>query len=340
MALLITDDEVRRLIDMAAAIDVCELAIKELQLRKAENRPRRQFYVANAGATFMMRQFQGAVPSLGVAGLRVTTDVIGTSADSAQRRPFGIFLLFDLASAALLAMLHDHELQRLRVGAESGVAARCLARDDAKTVGVLGSGYQAETQLAAICAVRAIEYAQVYSPTPEHRRRFSQRMEKDLEISVVPVDSAREVVENKDLVLASTNASKAVLNGSWLREGTHVTSIVNSDQRYPRRELDNETFARAQIVAITSVEQTRQDHAADIYDAIAAGTLDWETICDLGEILTGERSGRTNHQQITVFKNNGLAVEFSALAWKVYELALAAGAGEQIPARYFPPLNK
>jgi ornithine cyclodeaminase/alanine dehydrogenase-like protein (mu-crystallin family) len=287
----------------------------------------------------MMRHFQGAVPSLGIAGLRVTTDIIGGAAKGTERRPFGIFLLFDLKSAALTAILHDHELQRLRVGAESGAAARCLARADAKTVGVLGSGYQAETQLAAVCAVRTVESAQVYSPTPEHRRRFSQRMEEQLEIPVIPVDSARQAVENKDLVLASTNASKPVLDGSWLCEGAHVTSIVNSDQRYPRRELDDQTFARAQIVAIASVAQTREDHAADVFDAVAAGALDWGKVCNLGEILTGQRAGRTDRRQITVFKNNGLAVEFSAVAWKAYALAVAAGAGEQIPDHFFPGLN-
>lgn len=340
MALLITDEEVRRLIDMAGAIDMCELAIKELQLRKAENRPRQQFYVAGARETFMMRQFQGAVPSLGVAGLRVTTDVVGDAANNAQRRPFGMFLLFDLASAALLAILHDHELQRLRVGAETGAAARCLGRADAKTVGVLGSGYQAETQLAAVCAVRAIERAEVYSPTTEHRSRFALRMEKQLQIPVLPRETPSDAVKDKDLVLASTNAAQPVLDASWLSEGAHVTSIVNSDGRYPRRELDNETFARAAIVAIGSLEQSRQDHAADIFEAVAAGALDWEKICDLGEILTGQRAGRKNRAQITVFKNNGLAVEFSALAWKVYRLALAAGAGEEIPDHYFPALNK
>lgn len=339
MALLIRDEEVRRLIDMAAAIDICELAIKELQLGKAENRPRQQFYVAGARGTFMMRQFQGAVPSLGVAGLRVTTDGVGTVPHNARRRPFGIFLLFDLASAALLAVLHDHELQRLRVGAETGAATRCLGRAGAKTAGVLGSGYQAETQLAAVCAVRAIERAEVYSPTSEHRSRFARRMEKELEIPVIPVDTPDEAVKNKDLVLASTNASKPVLDGAWLSEGAHVTSIVNSDRRYPRRELDNKTFARAEIVAIGSLEQSRQDHAADIFEAIAAGALAWEKICDLGEILNGQRAGRANLAQITVFKNNGLAVEFSALAWKIYQLALNAGAGEQIPDHYFPGLH-
>ena len=109
------------------------------------------------------------------------------------------------------------------------------------------------------------------------------------------------------IVLASTNASAPVLDGAWLTPGAHITSIVNSDQRFPRRELDNETFARASLVVIGYVEQTKQDHAADILEAIQAGVLNWRRICQLGEILTGARTGRTGPEDITVFKNNGLA---------------------------------
>ena len=339
MALLITDEQVRQLLTMRQAIDACELAIKALQMGKAENRPRQQFYASSDVGTFMMRHFQGAIPELGVAGLRVTTDVMGTSNYKAQARPFGILLLFDLNSAGLVAVIHDHELQRVRVGAETGVAAHRLAREDTKTVGLLGSGYQAEAQLAAACAVRAIQQVNVYSPNSDHRSKFAHKMEQQLGVSIVPVASAQKAVTDKHLILASTNSSKPVLEGGWISEGAHVTSIVNSDRRYPRRELDNETFARSSVVVIGSLEQSKQDQATDIFEAVDKGALNWDRIFDLGEILTGERAGRKNSSQITLFKNNGLAVEFIALACKVYALARKAGAGEEIPAHYFPGLQ-
>jgi ornithine cyclodeaminase/alanine dehydrogenase-like protein (mu-crystallin family) len=335
MPILLTDKDVRELLTIGDAIDVAEVALKNFQRGHAVNLPRHHFYAGSASGTFFMRNFHGAVPALGAAGLRITTDMLGGRSHRPDQRPFGAFLLFDIESAGLIAVIHDHELQRLRVGAESGVAARHLARADATTVGLLGTGFQAETQLAAACAVRRIESVAVYSPTAERRRTFAERMSQRLAIAVTPVASPQEAIANRDIVLLSTNASAPVLAGSWLAPGAHVTSIVNSDQRFPRRELDNATFARAALVAIGYMEQTRQDQAADIFEAIAAGALSWQKICQLGEILTGARPGRDRPDDITVFKNNGLAVEFVALAVKLYGLARSQGRGEEIPQRYF-----
>ena len=339
MPILLTDKDVRELLTIGDAIDVAENALKEFQLGKAENLPRHHFYANSETSTFFMRNFHGAVPALGVAGLRLTTDMFGATLHRPDLRPFGAFLLFDINTAALLAVIHDHELQRLRVGAETGVALRHLARAGAATVGVLGAGFQAETQLAAAGAVRRIDSVEVYSPTVERRTAFADRMGQRLSLPVRPVASARHAVANKMIVLASTSASAPVLDGAWLAPGAHVTSIVNSDQRFPRRELDNKTFARASLVAIGYLEQTKQDHAADIFEAIQAGVLNWQRICQLGEILTGARAGRTAPDDITVFKNNGLAVEFVALAAKAYEIARAQGRGEEIPEHYFSGLR-
>jgi alanine dehydrogenase len=339
MPLLLTDENVRELLTMRDAIDCAEIALKEFQLASAVNLPRHHFYADSATGTFFMRNFQGAVPKLKVAGIRLTTDLLGATLHRPDLRPFGVFMLFDITSAALLAVIHDHELQRIRVGAETGLAMAHLALPGAATVGVLGAGFQAETQLAAACALRRIESVDVYSPTEERRTAFADRMGQRFSIPVKPVATAREAVVDKDIVLASTNASSPVLDGAWLKPGTHVTSIVNSDQRFPRRELDNETFARAGLVAIGYLEQTRRDHAADIYEAIESGALNWERVCQLGEILVGARAGRTAPEEITVFKNNGLAVEFVVLAAKVYELARDRGCGEQIPEHYFSGLR-
>jgi alanine dehydrogenase len=339
MPILLTDNDVRELLTIRDAIDVAENALKEFQLGKAENLPRHHFYANSGSGTFFMRNFHGAVPALGVAGMRLTTDMLGATMHRPDLRPFGAFLLFDINTAALLAVIHDHELQRIRVGAETGVAMRYLAGAGAATVGVLGAGFQAETQLAAACTVRRIDSVEVFSPTVERRTAFADRMSQQLAIPVRPVASAQQAVANKMIVLASTNASAPVLHGAWLTPGAHVASIVNSDRRFPRRELDNETFARARLVVIGYLEQTKQDHAADIFEAIESGALSWDRVCQLGEILVGARTGRTSPEEITVFKNNGLAVEFVGLAAKVHELARERGCGKEIPEIYFSTLR-
>src|SRR5207249_12276704 len=128
MALLITDEDVPQLLSMRDAIDVAESAMKEFQVGHAENLPRHHFYAQGQAGTFFMRDFQGALPKLNVAGIRITTDMLGPKQPRPEARPFGAILLIDLSTASLLAVIHDHELQRLRVGAETGVAARHLAR--------------------------------------------------------------------------------------------------------------------------------------------------------------------------------------------------------------------
>jgi ornithine cyclodeaminase/alanine dehydrogenase-like protein (mu-crystallin family) len=339
MPLLLTDDDVRELLSIADAVDCAETALKDFQAGHAENLPRHHFYAQGNSGTFFLRNFHGAIPKKSVAGIRLTTDLLGSKTHRPDQRPFGAFFLFDLDTAALLAVVHDHELQRIRVGAETGVAIRHLARTEASLVGILGAGFQAETQLAVACAVRTVRAVEVFSPNAERRAQFARRMEQSIGVPVTAVPSAREAVAGKDIVLAATNSSSPVLDGTWIAGGALVTSIVNSDRRFPRRELDNATFARAHLVAIGYLEQTRQDHAADIFDAIDAGALDWARVCQLGEVLIGARAGRNRQDDITVFKNNGLAVEFVALAAKVYRLALERGRGQEIPANYFSGLR-
>ncbi|HXV83368.1 MAG TPA: hypothetical protein VEG60_26200 [Candidatus Binatia bacterium] len=115
---------------------------------------------------------------------------------------------------------------------------------------------------------------------------------------------------------------------------------IHRQQRSPvsRRELDNEIFSRAEIVVLASAEQSRQDRAADIFEAIEAGALTWSKIYELGDVVAGQTK-RRNDRQITIFKNNPLAVEFTALAWKVFQSAHRAELGEEIPAHYFPALK-
>src|SRR5437870_12124626 len=145
MALLITDEDVPQLRAKRDAIDVAESAMREFQIGHAENLPRHHFYAQGQAGTFFMRDFQGALPKLNVAGIRITTDMLDPKQPRPEARPFGAFLLFYLSTASLRAVILYHELQRLRGCGETGVAARHLARKDAKTVGLLGSGFEAGT---------------------------------------------------------------------------------------------------------------------------------------------------------------------------------------------------
>lgn len=228
----------------------------------------------------------------------------------------------------------------LRTPATSAVGTRRLARTEASTVGVIGSGRQARGHLAATAAIRPIRSAKVYSRTPEHRERYADEMAEALRIGVQAVGSAREAVEGVDIVLLMTNASEPVLFGDWLEPGQHVTSVVGGnlvrDDRGrplgpPRRDLDDRVIERSAAIVINSRAQAEQDYQGDIMVPIERGILSWQRVGELGELLNAQVPGRTSPDQITLYKNNaGQGVADVALAALVVQRARERGLGAEI----------
>ena len=195
----------------------------------------------------------------------------------------------------------------------SAVGSKWMSRSDAIELLLLGSGKQARSHLLAMKAIRQFKRVSVYSPTREHREQFATEMAQMLQLDVVAVDDVRSAMKRADIVLAATNTNVPVFSGAWLREGTHVTSIVGSNVgmveagviAHKRRELDDETLKRAAVIGIASRELARQDQQGDIFDQVQAGELSWKAIAELREIVVGGKPGRRSSSDITVFKNNG-----------------------------------
>ena len=238
--LLITDPDVKQVLRVEDIIDDMERAFAEEARGVAVNRPRTRYKVPpdRDSDGYMANIIPGAVPSSGVAALRYDSMVVRERmVDGLKRmdypyparRSWGFVLLFSLETAEPLAIIHDFSLSSIRVGATTGVAVRSLSREDSRVVGLFGSGNEAEQNLAAICAVRDVREARVYSVTRQHRERFAMEMTGKLDIQVRPVDNARAVVEGADIVMCATNASAPVFDGDWLVPGQFVTTIVNTD---------------------------------------------------------------------------------------------------------------
>jgi ornithine cyclodeaminase/alanine dehydrogenase-like protein (mu-crystallin family) len=248
----------------------------------------------------------------------------------------GLVFLFDMDTCALLAIMDDHVISTLRVGATSGVAMKYLARKNAKIMGLLGSGEQARTQLTAALAVRSLKQVKVYSPTRDNRERFAREMSAESGIEVIPVASAEEAVRGSDIVTAATNTVEPVIEGRWLEEGAHVNSIVGGDGYLKRHELDDETIRRAGLIVVGYKPQIFIDRQAELYDRLERGLVKAEDIHELGELLTGKCRGRRDDKEITLFKNNtGMGIQFAATARKVYEKARAKGIGTELPLELF-----
>jgi ornithine cyclodeaminase/alanine dehydrogenase-like protein (mu-crystallin family) len=215
----------------------------------------------------------------------------------------------------------------MRTGAASGVATRFLARDDARVVGIIGTGWQARAQLEAIALVRKLDRVRAHSRDAQRRDQFAREMSALLGVPVVAVTSCEEAVRDADIVVTSTTSKNPVVEGRWLKPGTHINAIgVNLPFR---RELDAEAVLRSDVIVADSCEQSKLE-AGDLIQAFGKDESKWESVRELGQIVSGSIAGRTTAAQITLFKSNGVATEDVVVAGRLYEIALKQKVGREI----------
>jgi alanine dehydrogenase len=317
MTLLLSENDVRELLTMHDAIAAVEEVMRRQASGQAIVQPRHRLELPDKG---FLHYMAGADVTAGIVGMKLYTSVHGSLR----------FLvpLYRSATGELLALVEAEHLSMIRTGAASGVATRHMARQDANTLAVIGSGLQARGQVEAVAAVRNLTGVRVFSRNADRRAQFANEMEDLLEISVTPVDSAESAVHNADIVVTATTAHKAVVEGAWLAPGTHVNAIgANFPQK---RELDDAAIARASRIAVDFVEQAKME-AGDLIQAFATEPARWNSVVELSQVIAGKVPGRENETEVTLFKSSGIAIWDVAVAAKVYELALAKGRGTQIP---------
>ncbi len=316
MALFLTEEDVDGLLTMDAAIDALESSFRHQADGAAANIPRRRVRLGGGMWHFMA----AADAALGVTGSK-TYGALGPGGSR-----FYVHLN-DSNTGELLALIEAGRMGQIRTGAASGVASKYMARGDAHTVGVIGSGYQAETQLEAVCRVRDIHAAKVYSRTPERRRGFAQKMTERLGVEVTAVDTAEQCVKDADVVAVITSASSPALRGEWLADGAHVNAAGGN--HWLRRELDGKAVARASLIVADDVEQARVE-CADLIHPVERGALTWQRVRELWEVVAGAVPGRTSPDDVTLFESQGIALEDIAAGFRVYSLARERGVGVEI----------
>src|SRR6059058_6209458 len=309
MTLYLREADVAELLTTADALAAVEESFRRLARGAVDNRPRERLPLEGG----MFAVMACVDRELGYAGLK-------SYAWLPEGTPFAV-LLFSLADARLEAVIEADKLGQLRTGAASGVAARYLARPQAQSLGVIGCGWQAASQIASIReALPSIERVVVYCRDARRLDAFCR--EHDCE----PAESHREAAEH-EVVVTVTTSKDPVLRGDWLQPGTLVCAVGANDPR--RRELDNAVLERAAFVCCDSVENAKRE-SGDLIEPVEAGVLDWLEVHELQEVVAGELPGRQADEDIVVFKSNGLAAWDVAIGSVAVERARAEGVGTQV----------
>jgi ornithine cyclodeaminase/alanine dehydrogenase-like protein (mu-crystallin family) len=307
--LYLTEAEVGSLLTPTDAIEAVEACFRRLGAGDVDNRPRYRHRL-DGGAFAVMSAVDRELAYAGVKSYLA----------SPQGTKF-VVTLFDTSNAEVAAVVEAHKLGQLRTGAASGVAAKHLAREGAKSLGVVGCGWQAESQVQCIReAVPSIERVVAYCRTEERLEAFCKRVGAE-------VGETHRDPGGQEVVVTATTSRDPVLRGEWLEPGALVCAIGANDRR--SRELDNVVLERAAFVCCDSIEQAKLE-SGDLIEPIEQGILDWLEVHELHEVVAGEVQGRQSAEDIVVFKSNGLAAWDVAVGALALERARERGVGREL----------
>ena len=315
MTLVLREADIRRVLTVPDCVTWLEETFRAYGTGQARNLPRARVKYP-AGTLHVLPAADLAADAIGLK--------VYTSGRSGTR--FGV-LLYRASTGELLALLESDYLGQVRTGSASGLATKYLAREDARRLGVFGTGRQAVSQVEAVAAVRQLESVTAWSRDAERRERFSQRMSEQLGVPVRPASTPEEAARGQDIVVTITTSREPVLQGAWLGPGTHVNAAGSNSLL--RRELDDAAVERADLIVVDSRQQARIE-CGDLLSPAERGVVDWDQLVELADVVGGHGRRRTSPAQITLFESQGLGLEDVATAMRVYERAKAQDIGQEI----------
>jgi ornithine cyclodeaminase/alanine dehydrogenase-like protein (mu-crystallin family) len=353
MTLILSNEEIDDLLEMDELIPILEDAYRELAEGRGASRRRSDIVTPTTlrnDGLYALKSMDGVIPKFGVGATRLNSDILTfpQSGNEMRRvkvpaapgkRYVGLVLLFSTHTGEPLAIMPDGVMQRARVGATNGIAAKYLAREDANVLAVLGSGWQAGAQVTAHAAVRELDDIRVYSPNRKNREAFAAEMSEVTGIEVRACDSGEEACRGAQMVACATNAVMSVFPRDWLEPGMHIGTV-----RPGATEIDKSAWDSIDVFALLD----HDDNAEMIYthgvqvgeDKVGKYGVDhddWHaSLPSLPQIITGQRDGRTDDDEITCFLNNlGMGYQFAAAGYLVHKKAMEAGIGYELPTDWF-----
>jgi ornithine cyclodeaminase/alanine dehydrogenase-like protein (mu-crystallin family) len=339
---------------MRDCLEVMESAYAELGEGVGVSRTVSQIFTPTPyreDALYSFKSMDGVAPFAGVAAIRLASEILTfpKGADGHAKkvrigaapngRFIGLVLLFSTTTGEPLAIFPDGVVQRMRVGAASGLAVKYLARADAREVAMLGCGWQAAAQIMAAAQVRDVARVRCFSPSPERRAAFAQEMRGKTGIEVVAAASGPEAVRGADIVLCATNSQSPVFFADWMEPGMHIGTVQHA-------ELDPAVAVKSDVVVThytlgrpAVVDSSRGvEHAEKVEGrrkAVRAAIREHE-LPNLHDLVLGRFQGRTAPQQVTCFLNYvGLGYQFAAVGSIVNRRAREQGVGRELPTDWF-----
>ena len=310
MPLYLTERDAALLFEAGDAVPIIEESFRRLAAGEVVNQPRLRLPLDGGALALMAAVDRG----LGLAGVKTYSAVAGHAAF--------VVVLFDAQDGTCIGVIEANVLGQMRTGAASAVAAKHLAREGATRLGILGCGFQAETQVACIRAtVPTIEHVVAFCRTESNLEDFCAR------VGAEPAETHREACVDSDVVVTATTSKDPVLRGEWLRAGALVCAMGANHPS--RRELDDVVLERATFVCCDSREQARLE-SGDLIEPVANGVLDWLEVYELHDVVGGDVPGRQTQDDIVVFKSNGLAAWDVAIGAAALERARERGVGTDL----------
>ncbi len=364
MTLILNNDDVQSVITMEMTMNALEEAYQQLARSTAVCRPRVDIRIPTRDAekTYQWGTMEGGSAEAGYFAIRMKSDIVYEQEYEGVRTQekycvqpgtfCGLILLINVQNGEPLALMNDGVLQHTRVGADSGIGVKYMAREDAQVVGMLGSGGMARSHAASFAVARNIRRIKVFSPTKEHREAYAREIAEEYGIDVEPVATPQEVFTGVDIVAGCTDSVRPVIMGDWLEPGTHVTCIGGGIDEAARARFDR-SLRLGSAPAPTGLPELRLHDENISYEADpppellgvrapiervrgrSHGVIAEDRAVFLEELLNGTKEGRRTLEEVTYSaRGNIQGAQFYAVAGKVYEAAKAKGLGHEIPTEW------
>lgn len=327
MTLLLSASELEGLVDRPATIDAVGRAFAEIADGRADQPgPTSMSTSADAGRFILMAALSDAS---GLAGVKLLAD-IPANAESGLPTQRSMILVVDRSDGSPVALLHGRVPTRVRTAAASAVATGILAREDSRTLGLLGAGELAREHVRALRETRPFERLVVWSRSAQTVARLTADLERDGDWTgeIVAAETPRAVLDAADVVCTLTPSVDPILAGAWLRPGQHL-NVVGARPRPDEREVDGEAMARSSVWV--DDRATAETKSGDLMLAVEEGAVSLsDVVGTLGEVLTGRARGRESDDEITLFDSVGIGAQDVAVAESLVRAARARGVGTLI----------